>query len=754
MRQRAREQKHNALSVKLLLSYLSILVVPLLTIAVIYNTATGFMYSVQQSRMSAALQATAAETQRSLQEAANLSTYISTMPELGKMHKMIQNVGKASFYQMYSLCQSFPNYTLFNTAIKNVYFFFPGQEYVMCLPGVVPANEQSYATIKGNLKAGYSDMLQMLGTQYRDISIVVLDTIGPDKQLAIMQSFPNAMYDSPLGTMLVLLDSRNIDSRLNANLIDGYGLVLMQGEDGGIIKTLAGKNNRLNAEQLDLAALSQSGESTVRIQGEQYAVCCAKINGTGQMLYSIVPKQVLVQKTGLIKLVIAFLSVLSVITGLVACVVLWNRRRHVVLRYSSFEKEYGTVAKAGNNMWDGLHAVMDSFAQMETTVRLQNTMLRSGVIHKLLEGGYTETELLKKDLHAAGIRLEGALYCVAAVTFNRGFVKISKETMNEFRLRMLKRVSEGLSMPNYCCEPEDMYIAVIIPLAGLHALPLVKEQLLQLEDMLITQENIQAYIGIGNPVQNVMQISDSYYQAHDVCEYLRFYNIRAVMDVNGMPSCRDSFYFPLEMELRLIRTIEQGNLFGLQELFGELAVENFTSRQLSYDMHKHLIELVRATAVRALRGMQGAAGEALLEALAKADNLEQIYVLLEEAMPCAAQHITQKEDRKTDARKEEIRRKLEENYSRQDLTIDAMAGQLGLPEARFYKEFKQLFGVSFSEALENLRIEKACELLQGQTLIKEVSEMVGYSSDYSFRRAFKRVTGITPSAYMENYSSK
>ena len=71
-----------------------------------------------------------------------------------------------------------------------------------------------------------------------------------------------------------------------------------------------------------------------------------------------------------------------------------------------------------------------------------------------------------------------------------------------------------------------------------------------------------------------------------------------------------------------------------------------------------------------------------------------------------------------------------------------------MPESALYREFRQIFSVSFSEYLENLRIEKACELLRSQPLVKDVSARVGYNSDYSFRRAFKRVLGVTPSAYM------
>ncbi|MFQ9396367.1 MAG: helix-turn-helix domain-containing protein [Lachnospiraceae bacterium] len=57
---------------------------------------------------------------------------------------------------------------------------------------------------------------------------------------------------------------------------------------------------------------------------------------------------------------------------------------------------------------------------------------------------------------------------------------------------------------------------------------------------------------------------------------------------------------------------------------------------------------------------------------------------------------------------------------------------------------KLCFGMSFSSYLEQRRMARACELLKDGVAVKETAEKVGYCSDYSFRRAFKRVLGIPP----------
>ncbi len=54
----------------------------------------------------------------------------------------------------------------------------------------------------------------------------------------------------------------------------------------------------------------------------------------------------------------------------------------------------------------------------------------------------------------------------------------------------------------------------------------------------------------------------------------------------------------------------------------------------------------------------------------------------------------------------------------------------------------------FSEYLNRIRIEKACELLKDNKLyVSEISSMIGYSDHSYFCRVFKKIIGYTPSRY-------
>lgn len=83
------------------------------------------------------------------------------------------------------------------------------------------------------------------------------------------------------------------------------------------------------------------------------------------------------------------------------------------------------------------------------------------------------------------------------------------------------------------------------------------------------------------------------------------------------------------------------------------------------------------------------------------------------------------------------------------LTRDQLAGQLGVSPAHFSRLFRKEAGMSFSDYLMQLRIEKAKELLLlSSSGVAEIARQVGFENAHYFSRKFKQMAGISPSAYI------
>jgi AraC-like DNA-binding protein len=81
----------------------------------------------------------------------------------------------------------------------------------------------------------------------------------------------------------------------------------------------------------------------------------------------------------------------------------------------------------------------------------------------------------------------------------------------------------------------------------------------------------------------------------------------------------------------------------------------------------------------------------------------------------------------------------------QPLTIPELARKVAINECYLKKGFKALVGKTVHDYQQDLRINRAKELLQKQGLsVTEVANTLGYSSISHFSTAFKRVTGMKP----------
>ncbi len=84
-------------------------------------------------------------------------------------------------------------------------------------------------------------------------------------------------------------------------------------------------------------------------------------------------------------------------------------------------------------------------------------------------------------------------------------------------------------------------------------------------------------------------------------------------------------------------------------------------------------------------------------------------------------------------------------------SINDFARQCNLSVYRFIHNFKDYTGMSPIEYLTKIKVDKARELLLDSSLnVSEISEVLGYDNSLYFSRVFRKLTGLSPSAYRKN----
>ena len=84
-------------------------------------------------------------------------------------------------------------------------------------------------------------------------------------------------------------------------------------------------------------------------------------------------------------------------------------------------------------------------------------------------------------------------------------------------------------------------------------------------------------------------------------------------------------------------------------------------------------------------------------------------------------------------------------------TIESAAGEASMSRSGFARRFKELLETSFFDYLTRLRMRDARQLLAATNLpVADIGERVGYQSDLSFVKAFKKMHGVTPRAFRQS----
>ena len=89
-----------------------------------------------------------------------------------------------------------------------------------------------------------------------------------------------------------------------------------------------------------------------------------------------------------------------------------------------------------------------------------------------------------------------------------------------------------------------------------------------------------------------------------------------------------------------------------------------------------------------------------------------------------------------------------EHFKEPELSLQAVADAVGISRTYFSSIFKELTGEKYWDYLTRYRIEQAKNLLKNTNMSQaEISENVGYSSEFHFSRKFKEIAGISPNKY-------
>jgi AraC-like DNA-binding protein len=96
---------------------------------------------------------------------------------------------------------------------------------------------------------------------------------------------------------------------------------------------------------------------------------------------------------------------------------------------------------------------------------------------------------------------------------------------------------------------------------------------------------------------------------------------------------------------------------------------------------------------------------------------------------------------------------IDQHYAEQ-IDLKNIADEATFSKFHFIRLFKSIYGKTPHHYLTNVRINAAKEILKKNISITEVCDAVGFESATSFSGLFKKLTGLSPSAYQQHHQKR
>ncbi len=741
-----RRQRH--ISMSLLFSYLLILVAPAIAILVVYLTASRTFEDTQKERIQSMLSEARLTFDREVEQAQNAGYYVSRERRLTDYLGLDWRPGHSEeFYALYTIASNYPNYSLTNSIIKNVYVLISESRYIIKIPQVIPQTQYGIATLADFPFSSYEIFMDYYNGQDTSKALFIYEKPG-EEDLLFLPCEMKYPYSWPgKSAVIVELNWKRVREILEPVLDEQEGIAALLDDQGQILTGVEigpeGNCQAIKGGSFQEYLKSKDyGSSTVTC--EKYAAY------NGWSLVAAVPKSVLTSRIGPIRYMVIGFCALAVAIGFFFCFAYWKQRKTMVQNYFLLQERMGI---SDNNVWfwGTFSGFLQDVDRMWETLEEQREIIRREFLRKLFYGGYDSPESIQEAEKKAEITLNAPWYHVVYIELDTPLGTDFQGTTGEFRKILRDSLQRYLPGTYYACPISDLSGALLVQ-SDSPANRELKESLEQLYGSLYDSYRVSGYTGVSQGCSDLMKLEHEYEIALRLAEYARVYEIHVPLDSADLPGEKiedPPEFLTIDVELKLLNTIQGGNPEQLEDLLSRIR-ESYFRPGGSRETREHAAEILKSCIYRSL-SLCGEEEEAsaLREAARKTEDPEEIFQITKDTQACCSRHNREKKESLPSLDREKIESYLQEHYPDPGLNLSMLADYLGMSERKLYADFKGVFGMTFSACLEKIRIEKACALLKAGTPVGETARLTGYGSDYSFRRAFKRVVGISPSEYQK-----
>ncbi|WP_152395352.1 helix-turn-helix domain-containing protein [Paenibacillus guangzhouensis] len=650
------------------------------------------------------------------------------------------------------------DYSLFNHFLLNYYMIFPHSEFVVS-PRSSYSLRQFYDLEFRNENQSYEDWLKELKVRTSAKTFFPGRTATfQNKHVSVVTYMQSFGSQERSGIVLMLIDNAQIQSMLHKLDSSNGGFVVITDAKGEIISR-TGANTDIRS-----AASLTDGFNPIDIDGQRMLVTKTTSRYNGWTYLTAQPESYVLEKVNSIKQLILTIMLIGLVLGLFAALLFSYRNSRplwMLLRMLPTGRMAGGHSP-NRNAWDFVRTsvtnLIVSHDYLSEKMDQQVPLIRSGFYDRLLRGHYLSNKDIAAAMEHSRETWEGEYFAVSILMIAGYEGTYSEAMLTELDFRKIAIrdiIATGYGRTISTHDLGENQIGLL--LNGDAASPSsfmdeVRNHLTTLHHRIAGALSVQVYITVGGCYTQLTEISRSYEEARLLREREHFTEQRPIMFHDEESPALPTYYYPPDVELRLINLVKSGNVPETELLLDQIRQNNLEQNHLPVAVTRVLIHELTGTLLKCCESEDtDRQQDEVKSALAASEANRTPKSAFEQLVVAFLYLCRQQHDRKkshNNQLKQDLIQHLEEHYMRTELSLSELAERFNYAEAYISYFFKEQTGVNFSDYLESIRMNHARRLLQESDMsVNEIAGWVGYYSLNSFSRAFKRANGVSATEF-------
>lgn len=768
-----RRIKNKSLFYRWLLSYFSILLIPLIISGVISVLSVRILTRETIANVDSMLR----QVQRQIDGKARSMQEVAHTVSLDSDTVYVMNAGAVlSPFQNFSnrrLRQTISNLLAPHTTIDNIYV------YHLASNRILSGTSRMSTTIFHRLHfshTAYDELMEKM--QSEDFShFHVLNRGESDDNtagvVAFFRRFPPRPMARAQGTLIVTIPMAVFQETLNDLRWNDYYQLMVFDNRGQLLISNGPQHAPPHPEMVLNGYFSGGNERFTHVHnGNRFEITTFTSPDTGWLYVVVMPSEIFNEITTGIRTIAIYGFLICGIIG--AVVAYFFAKRHYdpldkMVQALTQKKTLTSTTKRESNYGFMIQAINQNIQEMQLAsgkLERQDKEQRSQAIRDILRGSPISTDSpAEVSSLFEGSKPGGPLHCVLLIPIDKTgafFAGAADDndlnTLIKSAVFALTNVLEELFFREacaYCWVEADGFLAWIINFrdSGIVENKRKLDRVIDTSRMYVTgQLMIDFAVAVSNIHGDVSNIPTAYQEALSAMEYRRLFGVggKATIKYESIENQKYSYDYTPQTESMLSNYIKAGDFENATSLIDKIIHTNITSASFSGLMARLLMFDIISTVFKAVYeicDIDFIENTKSLKRLLSSNDIADIRTELRSTLEVVCQYVKSNTKDQYQLSKAVISH-IHANYADPDLSVSSISVTFGLTRSYLSTLFKTQTNQTLLNYIGWVRIDMAKKLLrEGDASVKDIGSQTGFLDSNVFIKTFKKYEGVTPGEY-------